>query len=190
MWWLLPGLLVVGLSRGQEPELVPQVGGSGFVTTTSSKIVLGASGDWLATGDQRAVLIYDRKGGRISRRIPAAASVDSIAAHPTAAILAVSDGLSVTSYDVTTGKVVWGDTSAAGCTHLQFSIEGSWLLAVCAINAKGNALTGIPDYVMKKWDGMTGKILPVPPFPGTLRRMCPLAKMPGGLRARESPTRT
>jgi hypothetical protein len=148
----------------QEPELVPQVNESRFGQTAASAY-FGPNGDWLATIDKETVIIYDLRGGRISRRIPLESSDASIAVHPSADTLAVLDASSLVLYKVDTGKVLWNLHLALPCTAIHFNAEGSRIIGICKAAGNPDYKKSEPTNTIRNWNALTGADLATTPLP-------------------------
>jgi WD40 repeat protein len=148
----------------QEPELVPQVAGSAFGPSLTPAF-FGASGDWLASTGEESVIIFDLKGGRISRRIPLGSSSTAIAVHPSADTLAVVDGSSLALYTVDTGKALWKIHLAFPCAAIHFSADGSRIMGSSNSSIATAAGSTAQKSTITNWNALTGAELPATPLP-------------------------
>lgn len=146
----------------QGPELIPQVSTSGIGSLPD--VFFGASGAWLATTNKASVVIYDLKGGRISRRIGTASEELQIAPRPGTDSIAVMDGASISIYDVLTGKSLCRFDLARRCSGIHFSTDGSKLLGICDAPAGHGGV----KQVVRRWNADTAGELPSTDLPADI----------------------
>jgi WD40 repeat protein len=153
------------IAVAQGPELEEQTNSSLIGVVQAS---FGGNGNWLAVAENQRIVIYDLKGGRVSRQIPVAKKA-ALAAHPSADLLAISDGTSLSLYDLPSGRVLWRTILQVPCGSIRFSFDGSKLLGICGSDtAPPLGEIGDGHLTLELWNVGDGSTLARPPLPDDL----------------------